>query len=140
MAVDAAATAEWREAGSPDVLASAEQDAGLRLPAAVVSAAAGQEASGAVVLAVSVAAAMQAVASAAVVTWVAAAMAVVDTANPELHKFSCNSPKMARLLRQPGHFKHLEKIINELSIHEPIRYGSWCGRDNFLSNQDIVTA
>jgi ubiquinone/menaquinone biosynthesis C-methylase UbiE len=27
-----------------------------------------------------------------------------------------------------------------LSINEPIRYGSWCGRDNYLSYQDIVIA
>ncbi len=29
---------------------------------------------------------------------------------------------------------------NHLSIHEPVHYGSWCGRDNFLSYQDIVIA
>ncbi len=27
-----------------------------------------------------------------------------------------------------------------LSIDEPIRYGSWCGRDNYLSYQDIIVA
>lgn len=29
---------------------------------------------------------------------------------------------------------------NGLTIHEPIRYGSWCGRSQWLSYQDIVLA
>ena len=28
----------------------------------------------------------------------------------------------------------------ELSVQEPIRYGSWCGRERSLSYQDIVIA
>jgi ubiquinone/menaquinone biosynthesis C-methylase UbiE len=29
---------------------------------------------------------------------------------------------------------------NDLAIHEPIYYGSWCGRQNFLTYQDMVIA
>lgn len=29
---------------------------------------------------------------------------------------------------------------NDLEISEPIHYGSWCGREKFLSYQDIITA
>jgi len=31
-------------------------------------------------------------------------------------------------------------MTNSLSLQEPIHYGSWCGRKNFLSYQDIVIA
>ncbi len=39
-----------------------------------------------------------------------------------------------------------EKFVRKLyekykqNIVEPIRYGSWCGRENFLSYQDIIIA
>jgi hypothetical protein len=29
---------------------------------------------------------------------------------------------------------------SKLNLVEPIRYGSWCGRENFLSYQDIIIA
>jgi len=31
-------------------------------------------------------------------------------------------------------------LKNKLKIEEPIRYGSWCDRDKFLSFQDIIIA
>lgn len=29
---------------------------------------------------------------------------------------------------------------NRLSVAAPVRYGSWCGRDNFMSYQDVIIA
>ena len=38
--------------------------------------------------------------------------------------------------------EHIRKLYagQGLSLREPIRYGSWCGRENFLSYQDLVIA
>lgn len=63
--------------------------------------------------------------------------------------FQHKSPEGYRIIdpNEPEHaVAYEEKYIrsvyqrNELSIKEPIRYGSWCGRKSFLSFQDIVVA
>lgn len=48
------------------------------------------------------------------------------------------NPELAVALPEDFVLKLFEK--NNLDIVKPIHYGSWCGRANFLSAQDILIA
>jgi SAM-dependent methyltransferase len=51
---------------------------------------------------------------------------------------SKTTPEVAVCMYEPAVRQLYEK--NGLMVHEPINYGSWCGRQQFLSFQDIIVA